>query len=67
MESTKLDDSNPFWVVFKQTCDDNDIQLDPIICPGGTDARNLRGVSFSIPEISKQFLLVSTWWKLIFS
>ncbi|XP_043465796.1 aminoacylase-1-like [Leptopilina heterotoma] len=42
VESTKLDDSNPFWMAFKKSCDDNDIQLEPIICPGGTDARNLR-------------------------
>ncbi|XP_051172765.1 aminoacylase-1-like [Leptopilina boulardi] len=42
VEGTKLDDTNPFWLAFKKACDDNKIKLEPIVCPGATDARFLR-------------------------
>ena len=47
IENTKLDDSNIFWVAFKKACDDSDVKLEPIICPGTTDARYLRAVSLA--------------------
>ncbi|XP_066248194.1 aminoacylase-1-like isoform X1 [Euwallacea similis] len=59
--ATKLDASNPYWVAFKQTMDDLNLGLDPIICPGGTDARYVRqqgipAIGFSPMNLSKQTL-----------
>ena len=45
IESTKLDDTNPFWIAMKQTCDEIDIKLKILIFPGGTDSRFVRSVS----------------------
>ncbi|XP_033222120.1 aminoacylase-1-like isoform X2 [Belonocnema kinseyi] len=44
VENTKLDENNIFWVAFKNACDDANLELEPIICPGGTDARYVRKV-----------------------
>ncbi|XP_076300191.1 aminoacylase-1 [Lasioglossum baleicum] len=49
IENTKLDDSNPYWLVFKKTCDDLGITLQSGIFPGGTDSRYVREVG--IPAI----------------
>ncbi|CAK9818073.1 Acy1 [Anthophora quadrimaculata] len=49
IENTKLDDSNPFWIAFKKTCDDLGINLQIGIFPGGTDSRYVREVG--IPAI----------------
>lgn len=49
IESTKLDDSNPFWLAFKKSCDDLAINLEKGIFPGGTDSRYVRQVG--IPAI----------------
>ncbi|KZC08889.1 PREDICTED: aminoacylase-1-like [Dufourea novaeangliae] len=49
IENTKLDDSNPYWVAFKKTCDDLGITLQIGIFPGGTDSRYVREVG--IPAI----------------
>ena len=43
--NTKLDNTNPFWVAFKETCDANGMTLETGIFPGGTDSRYLRAVS----------------------
>ncbi|XP_030021926.2 aminoacylase-1 [Manduca sexta] len=40
--STKLDDSNPFWIAFKNAADNLHISLKPQVFPGGTDSRYLR-------------------------
>ncbi|KAG7214002.1 hypothetical protein KM043_001372 [Ampulex compressa] len=44
IESTKLDDRNPYWLAFKNTCDTLGINLEIGIFPGGTDSRYVRGV-----------------------
>ncbi|XP_043487472.1 aminoacylase-1-like [Polistes fuscatus] len=49
IENTKLDDTNPFWIAFKRTCDSLDIKLKIGIFPGGTDSRYVRSVG--IPAI----------------
>jgi len=45
IENTKLDDSNPFWIAFKKTCDEIGVELKIAIFPGGTDSRYIREVS----------------------
>lgn len=45
IENTKLDNSNPFWVAFKQSCDGLGINLKTGIFPGGTDSRYVREVN----------------------
>lgn len=42
VENTKLDKSNPYWVAFKKACDEEELELDLIICPGAADGRYLR-------------------------
>ncbi|KAI4479434.1 hypothetical protein M0804_011219 [Polistes exclamans] len=49
VENTKLDETNPFWIAFKRTCDSLDIKLKIGIFPGGTDSRYVRSVG--IPAI----------------
>ncbi|XP_076236670.1 aminoacylase-1 [Calliopsis andreniformis] len=49
IESTKLDDSNPYWLAFKKSCDSLGITLQIGIFPGGTDSRYVREVG--IPAI----------------
>ncbi|KAK0086018.1 hypothetical protein PV325_004041 [Microctonus aethiopoides] len=44
VESTKLDNSNPYWIAFKDACDKLNIKLENGIFPGGTDSRYVRGV-----------------------
>lgn len=49
IESTRLDDSNPYWIAFKKVCDDLGMQLQIGVFPGGTDSRYVRYVNiFSI-------------------
>lgn len=45
VENTKLDQSNPFWMAFKNTCDVNKVTLEAGIFTGGTDSRYIRSVS----------------------
>ncbi|XP_076180610.1 aminoacylase-1 isoform X2 [Ptiloglossa arizonensis] len=49
VENTKLDDSNPYWIAFKKSCDDLGLSLQIGIFPGGTDSRFVRNVG--IPAI----------------
>lgn len=49
VENTKLDDTNPFWIAFKNACDKKGITLQIGIFPGGTDSRFVRNVG--IPAI----------------
>ncbi|XP_043678759.1 aminoacylase-1-like isoform X1 [Vespula pensylvanica] len=49
VENTKLDDTNPFWIAFKNICDNLGITLQIGIFPGGTDSRYVRSVG--IPAI----------------
>ncbi|XP_031829899.1 aminoacylase-1 [Nomia melanderi] len=49
IESTKLDNSNPYWLAFKNVCDELKINLQMGIFPGGTDSRYVREVG--IPAI----------------
>lgn len=42
VENTKLDDSNIFWLAFKKACDQENVNLDIGIFPGGTDSRYVR-------------------------
>ncbi|KAJ8716809.1 hypothetical protein PYW07_003436 [Mythimna separata] len=42
VESTRLDDSNAYWVAFKAAAEQLKITLKPCIFPGGTDSRYLR-------------------------
>lgn len=43
--NTKLDDTNPFWLAFKDTTDKLGLKLKIAIFPGGTDSRYVRSVS----------------------
>ncbi|XP_011297555.1 aminoacylase-1 [Fopius arisanus] len=49
IESTKLDDSNPFWIAFKKSCDELGLNVRNEVFPGGTDSRYVRQVG--IPAI----------------
>ncbi|XP_034185226.1 aminoacylase-1 [Osmia lignaria lignaria] len=49
IESTRLDDSNPYWIAFKKVCDNLGINLQIGVFPGGTDSRYVRYVG--IPAI----------------
>jgi aminoacylase len=44
VEVTKLDESNPFWLAMKKSCDNQNIDLKIGIFPGGTDSRFIRDV-----------------------
>lgn len=45
VENTELNNSNPFWLAFKKSCDEMGIKLEIGIFPGGTDSRYVRSVS----------------------
>lgn len=45
IRSTKLDDSNPFWLAFKNAIDKRGMKIQIGIFPGGTDSRYVRGVN----------------------
>lgn len=53
---TKLDDTNPFWLAFKKTTDQLNLNLEIGIFPGGTDSRYIRDVSFN--HSSYHFLFI---------
>ncbi|XP_071559150.1 aminoacylase-1-like [Temnothorax nylanderi] len=44
IEDTKLDDSNPFWIAFKKTCDEIGVKLITCVSPECTDNRFVREV-----------------------
>ncbi|KAF2904640.1 hypothetical protein ILUMI_01524 [Ignelater luminosus] len=46
---TRLDESNAFWIAFKEASDNMNIKLKPQIFTGGTDSRYIR--SLGIPAI----------------
>ncbi|CAG9760516.1 unnamed protein product [Ceutorhynchus assimilis] len=47
--ATKIDNSNPYWVAFKDAADELGLKLKTQIFPGGTDSRFIREVG--IPAI----------------
>lgn len=49
VECTKTDNTNPYWVAFKNTTDSLNLKLKCCIFPGGTDSRYIRRVG--IPAI----------------
>ncbi|XP_043474394.1 aminoacylase-1-like [Leptopilina heterotoma] len=49
VENTKLDETNPFWLAFKNVCDTNKLTLESGIFTGGTDSRYIR--SCGVPAI----------------
>nr|CAD7395133.1 unnamed protein product [Timema poppensis] len=42
---TELDHNNPWWAAFKGACNEMEVNLRPMICPGVTDARYIRQAS----------------------
>ncbi|XP_018404330.1 PREDICTED: aminoacylase-1-like [Cyphomyrmex costatus] len=44
IEGTKLDESNPYWIAFKNICDEIGVNLEIGIFAGGTDSRFVREV-----------------------
>lgn len=44
VESTKLDNTNPYWVAFKNSCDKLGLNILTGTFPGGTDSRFVREV-----------------------
>ncbi|KAL0115588.1 hypothetical protein PUN28_010834 [Cardiocondyla obscurior] len=42
VENTNLDDSNPFWIAFKNICDEINVNLEIGIALGGSDSRFVR-------------------------
>lgn len=44
VEVTKLNDSNKFWIGFKNVTDKLGLELEIGIFPGGTDSRYVRAV-----------------------
>jgi len=42
IEPTKLDDSNRYWLAFKEAIDELGLKISPTIMPGGTDIRFVR-------------------------
>lgn len=67
VENTKLDDSNPYWLAFKNSCDDQKLNLEIGIFPGGTDSRYIREVSylniflFDIIYSNQSIKIVACW------
>ncbi|XP_011177299.1 aminoacylase-1 [Zeugodacus cucurbitae] len=49
VEATKIDDSNPYWLAFKQATTELGLKIKPLVFPGGTDSRYIRQVG--IPAI----------------
>ncbi|XP_063705600.1 aminoacylase-1-like isoform X2 [Culicoides brevitarsis] len=49
VEPTKLDESNVFWMAFKQATDEMNLVIKPLVFPGGTDSRFIRALN--IPAI----------------
>ncbi|XP_011686400.1 PREDICTED: aminoacylase-1 [Wasmannia auropunctata] len=43
-KATKLDNSNPYWIAFKKTCDEIGVNLEIGVLPGSADSRFLREV-----------------------
>ncbi|XP_018568185.1 aminoacylase-1 isoform X1 [Anoplophora glabripennis] len=42
--ATKLDNTNPFWIAFKEASDELGLKLKPQVFPGGTDSRYVRSI-----------------------
>nr|CAD7454574.1 unnamed protein product [Timema tahoe] len=42
---TELEGNNPWWAAFKGACNEMEVNLRPMICPGVTDARYIRQAS----------------------
>lgn len=53
VENTKLDETNPFWLAFKNVCDTNKLTLESGIFTGGTDSRYIRSVSSLLSSLFK--------------
>ncbi|XP_053949825.1 aminoacylase-1-like [Anastrepha ludens] len=49
VEATKIDDSNPFWLAFKQATTELGLKIQTLVFPGGTDSRYIRHIG--IPAI----------------
>ncbi|XP_022177265.1 aminoacylase-1A-like isoform X2 [Myzus persicae] len=41
---TKVDDTNPWWIAFKNECDKMDMKINTRIFPAGTDSKFIRNV-----------------------
>ncbi|XP_018050254.1 PREDICTED: aminoacylase-1-like isoform X1 [Atta colombica] len=48
IKNTKLDESNPYWIAFKNTCDEIGINLETAIFPGGSDGRFVREMDIPV-------------------
>lgn len=44
IDTTKVDNTNPYWVAFKKASDNLGLSLDVGIFPGATDSRYVREV-----------------------
>ncbi|CAG9135737.1 unnamed protein product [Plutella xylostella] len=42
VETTKLDDSNPYWLAFKKVTEELHLPIKTLVFPGGTDSRYVR-------------------------
>ncbi|XP_011638967.1 aminoacylase-1 [Pogonomyrmex barbatus] len=61
VENTKLDDSNPYWIAFKNSCDEMGLEFETAVFPGGTDSRYVRGVgipAFCFSPMNKTTILL---------
>ncbi|CAG9787633.1 unnamed protein product [Diatraea saccharalis] len=50
--ATAVDDTNPYWLAFKQAADQLNIPLEIRTFPGGTDSRYIRGVGIPALDFS---------------
>lgn len=61
VDATKIDDSNEYWVAFKEATDELGLEIRPSVCPGGTDIRFVRALgipAFGFSPINNtEFLL----------
>ncbi|CAG8455166.1 8324_t:CDS:2 [Paraglomus brasilianum] len=53
-DTTKIDDSNLWWVAFRDYCKERDVEIEPEIFPAATDSRQIRAKG--IPAFGVSYL-----------
>lgn len=48
VKPTAIDNSNPWWIAFKNECDKMDIKINTAIFPAGTDSKFMRNVGIPV-------------------
>ncbi|XP_026817321.1 aminoacylase-1-like isoform X2 [Rhopalosiphum maidis] len=48
LKPTKIDNSNPWWIAFKNECDKMDMKINTCIFPAGTDSKFIRNIGIPV-------------------